>query len=180
MFKQLIEDKTPESFGIDDLYAAYHLHKAATKYEFGPIGIKQSKHKQRGPTRFLFYMIVIEFLKFALIEARRGTTNKEVTRACIKIFQLENEEALSTLLNAAVGVIDEYMKPSTDSEFSIEKEPNFTNTQSYLRHTKLGSRVSSPFLNELLERDKRFFKQSRRGEKSECDRVAEGIEDEKQ
>ena len=155
VFKQLVKDNAAEPFGVDDLFAAYQLHNVASeKYEFGRIGIKQSKYKQRGPTRFLFYMIVIEFLKAALSEANMEITNRTLTQACLSLFYPKNKEALSILLDSAVSVIDEYMNNRLDNEFSIDKEPNFTNTQSYLRHTKFGTPEASPQLTDLLNRDK--------------------------
>ena len=100
-------------------------------------------------------MIAIEFLKDALSHAEVTVTPKTLTHALIKLFSIQGDSAITALLERAVKVIEAYMSPG--GKRSIETEPGYSNSQTYLRHSKLGSQEASPQLIELMDIHKEIF-----------------------
>jgi hypothetical protein len=138
-----------DDFGLDDLYAAYLLHKAGSRFKFG----RGAEKPQRGQTRHLFYMLTAELLKDCFIAADRPVTNKNLSLAFLELFKPENETALHGLLDYAVSVADDYL--THGHEYSIFKEPAFTekgnDLNSFLKWEQLGkSNQATPLLLNLL------------------------------
>ncbi len=79
VFKQIMDS----NFALDDLYAAYLLYTYSNKFQFGRAAEKPS----RGPTRFLFYRIVVELLKSAMTEANIEISNQNITKSLLKLFK---------------------------------------------------------------------------------------------
>lgn len=136
-------------FGLDDLYAAFLLHKAGGKFKFG----RGAEVQQRSQTRYLFYMLVVELLKDCFIAADKPATNKNITKAFLKLFQLENETSLNALLEFSIAIVDDYLTHGSD--YSVFKEPRFlekgSDINSFLKWEQLGkSNDATPLLNNLI------------------------------
>ena len=145
--------KFQDDFGLDDLFAAFQLSKNGARFKFGRGADKQ----QRGQTRYLFYMLVVELLKDCFIAAERPATNKNITIAFLKLFRPENEVALNALLEYAISIIDDYL--AQGHEYSIFKEPMYlekgSDLNSFLKWDQLGKgNQSTPLLNNLLSQYK--------------------------
>jgi len=136
-------------FDLEDLYAGFLLHKAGGQFKFG----RGAEKQQRGQTRYLFYMLVIELLKDCFIAAERQITNKNITKALLKLFTPENEAQQNALLQFAIEIVDDYLTPG--SEYSVFKEPKFlekgSDINSFLKWEQLGkSNDATPLLNNLI------------------------------
>jgi len=136
-------------FGLNDLYAAYILHKSSNRYKFG----RGAEKQQRKQTRYLFYMLVIELLKDCFIPANKQPTCKNITKAILKFFEQANENLFNVLLDFAINIVDDYL--TTDSEYSAFKEPKFiekgSNINSFLKWEQFGkSNEATPLLNNLI------------------------------
>ena len=164
-----------DAFGIEDLYAAYTLQKAAEAYNFGR-GAEQLSRRQ---TRFLFYTIVLDLLKDVMIRAGRTASPKNLTRALIRIFASGNEAAAQSLLEAAIEVIDQYLTVGTD--YSMIDEPAYTerfnrDLNAMLKWEQLGkSRDATPHLQDLLAVTKQTLKMRVGGQASARDLVTSAI-----
>ncbi|HEY1900395.1 MAG TPA: hypothetical protein VGG49_11420 [Steroidobacteraceae bacterium] len=142
-----------EGFGLDDLYAAYLLYKAGGRFKFGHGAEKQ----QRGQTRHLFYMLVIEMLKDCFIAGGVPSTGANITAALLKLFRPENDATLNALLEYSIAIADDYL--TQGHEYSVFKEPSFTekgsDLNSFLKWEQLGrSNQATPLLNNLLSQYK--------------------------
>lgn len=154
VFKRITEDKeSDEPFGIEDLYAAYLLKKAADDFGFGRGSETKATRRQ---TRFVFYMTVIELLKDVLVRALMPTTPRDLTKALLRLFAAgkDREEARDRLLGAAIDVVDEYLTQGTED--GIFNEPAYTgvfnqNLITLLKWEKLGkTEESSPRYRALI------------------------------
>ncbi len=150
IFKRIVNrDSSEDPFGVDDLFAAYRLSKEAEAFKFGRGAPQQSRRQ----TRFLFFMVAIELLKDVLIKAGLSVSQKELTRALLKLFEAKNESARRALLDSAIEAIDTYL---TAGEDSIFLEPSFVNTfnsdlNGYLKWEQLGkTEQASPQLRQLI------------------------------
>lgn len=140
---------TQPDFGLDDLYATFLLHKAAGRFRFG----RGAELQQRRQTRYLFYMIVVEMLKDCFIAADLPSSNKNITKALLKLFQPANEASLNALLDFSIGIVDEYLTLGND--YSVFKEPKYlekgSDINSFLKWEQLGkSNDATPLLNNLI------------------------------
>ena len=126
-----------ERIDVDDMYAAYRLQKMADQFKFG----RRAENPSRGLTKYLFYFVVLEFLRETLIRANRPHLNTDLTKALLSLDREENQEALEGLLDAAIEVIDEYMNRESDD--SVFKEPESKTTYSgFSRRTGwVGTRI---------------------------------------
>lgn len=165
VFKRIVNDESPEPFGLDDLYAAFLLQRAADGLEFGRGG--KSTRRQ---TRFLFYMVLVELLKDVLTRSSIERTPKEVSKGLLKVFSDSNAAAAYALLDAAVNVIDTYL--TQGEENSAFEEPALRNTfngdlNGFLKWEQLGkSTDATPRLRQLLEVAKMSMGQSFAGNQS--------------
>lgn len=180
IFKRIINNEAvDEPFGVDDLYAAYHLHNktigGANGYEFG----RKAKKNTRRQTRYLFIMVVLDLLKDVLVRQAKRVEPKDLTRAILKLFEPQNESALRVLLDTAIEVIDEYMTPG--QEDSVYEEPTFKNTfnndlTSYFKSEQMGkSESSSPRLRSLLQSYKRTMNRKSGKEPSPRDTIVAAL-----
>lgn len=155
IFKRIVNSETATLFGLDDLFAAYLLQKAASKYKFG-----RGAEDSRRQTKFLYYMTVIGLFKYVMIDARVERSNPNITQALLKV--LENEQAKDALLETAIQVIDEYLNP--ESSDSILSEPAYISKyggdlNAYLKWEQLGkSDDSSPKYLGILRDYQRTMK----------------------
>lgn len=142
-----------EDFGLDDLYAAFQLHKAGGRFKFG----RGAEKQQRGQTRYLFYMLLVELLKDCFIAADRTATNKNITKIFLSLFKPENEIASNALFDFAISIVDDYL--THGNEYCVFKEPKFSekgnDLNSFLKWDQLGKgNQSTPLLNNLLSQYK--------------------------
>ena len=161
-----------ERIDVDDMYAAYRLQKMADQFKFG----RRPEKASRGLTKYLFYFVVLEFLRETLIRANRSHSNPELTKALLSLDREENQEALEALLYAAIEVIDEYM--SRESDDSVFKEPEFQDDVfRFLKSDRLGRNDDfAPFLKSLVSEHKRLFGRRRgAGQSSPRDLVAQAV-----
>jgi len=146
IFKEVIETPNEgDAFGVDDLYAAYRLERAADNYKFGRGG-----PPSRRQTRYLFFLVTIELLKGLLLLEKGAASRQQLTAALLALFRAGNEDAASGLLDTAVSCIDEYMNPAMED--SISKEPGFNNDlNTFLKSENLGkSDQTHPRLKSLI------------------------------
>jgi len=176
VFKKIINgDNDGESlFGVDDLYAAYRLQKAADGFGFGR-GADQPTRRQ---TRFLFYSVVIDLLKDVMSRNQISTTNQQITQALLKLYREDHLDALQALLDSAVDVIDGYLM--IDGENSVFAEPKFgdfvNDLNAFLKWDKLGkSSADTPRLRTSLEVAKMAMAHKVGGSESVRERVAKAI-----
>ena len=160
-----------EPFGVDDIYASYRLKGMADQFRFG----RRAEIPSRGLTRYLFYFVVLEFLRETLIRANRTHFAGELTRALLILYQEENQEALQGLLDSAIEVVDEYLNP--DSDDSMHKEPEFQNDVfRFLKSERLGKNEDfAPLFKSLLSEHKRLFGRRVAGQASPRDLVTQAI-----
>lgn len=152
IFKRIMEpvDGDEESFGIDDLYAAYQLQHAADGFNFGRGAAKATRRQ----TRFLFYMVVLDLLKNVMTLSDMSPTRKDRTRALLKLLDRDQESAAQALLNTAIEVVDGYLTEGTDA--CVFDEPAYKTRFNYdlnahLKWDKLGkSEEDCPRFRYLL------------------------------
>ena len=169
-FIRITEGDDP--IGVDDLYAAYRIQKMADQFNFG----RRAERPSRGLTRYLFYFVVMEFLREVLIRANQSHSNSDLTRALLIIDRDENQDALEGLLDAAIEVIDEYM--SRESDDSVFRESEFQDDVfRFLKSDRLGRNEDfAPLLRSLLSEHKRLFgRRSGTGLSSPRDLVAQAV-----
>ena len=161
-----------ERIDVDDMYGSYRLQKMADQFKFG----RRAENPSRGLTKYLFYFVVLEFLRETLIRANQTHSNTELTKALLCLDREENEDALEALLDAAIEVIDEYM--SRESDDSVFKEPEFQDDVfRFLKSDRLGRNEDfAPLLKSLLSEHKRLFGRRRgTGQPSPRDLVAQAV-----
>ena len=139
IFKRIMEpiDGEDESFGVDDLYAAYQLQCAADNFNFG----RGATKVQRRQTKFLFYMVVVDLLKDVMTRSAIKTTRKNYTQALLQLFDDNNAAAAQALLDTAIDVVDGYLTEGTDD--CVFDEPAYKDKFNYdlnafLKWDKLG------------------------------------------
>ncbi len=150
VFKRIMNyDGTEEAFGVEDLYAAYRLHRGADEYGFG-----RGAQPTRRQTRFLFFLVAVDLLRDVLIRNGKKTAPKDITRAFVKLFTAGNEATAKTLLDQAIEAIDEYMTTGTDD--CVFAEPSFQNDYNndlngFLKWEQIGkTEAATPRLRSLL------------------------------
>jgi hypothetical protein len=175
IFKRTVNNPDDaDPFGLDDLYAAYLLHKQADKYQFG----RGAKKDTRRQTRFLFYMVTIELLKYVMIHAQIERTNHNISQCLLKILQ-DGSPAGEALLDTAIRVIDEYLTQGADD--SIFTEPAYVSKyggdlNAYLKWDQLGkSDDASPKFRVMLAIYQRAMKVKSDGQKSPFEVVLSAI-----
>jgi len=127
IFKQITENNL---LSVKDAYCAYKLKEISmTKYKFSS---KDPEYvNARGQTRYLFYYVVIQFLRDIL--ATKFIKNKppeEINTKLISsaLLQLFNNGNIHLLLDNAAFLIDDYMKPNYDvNDDCVYTEPVYGN-----------------------------------------------------
>ena len=142
-----------ERIDVDDLYASYRLQQMAEQFKFG----RRAENPSRGLTKYLFYYVVLDLLRDALIRANLTHSNPELTQAFLILIREDNQDALAGLLHAAVEVVDEYMNRESDD--SIYREPDFQDDVfRFLKSDRLGRNEDfAPLLKDLISGHKRLF-----------------------
>ena len=162
LFKRIVENLDgEETFGIDDLFAAYKLQKSAEGYNFGR-GAEKGTRRQ---TRFLFFMVVFELRHDVMVRAGKPTSRKDETRAFVRLCEPSAEGALKSLLDASADVIDEYLTDGTEDCLFLEpafKNDFLNDLNAFLKWDMLGrSEEATPRFRSLLAGTKRTM--GRRG-----------------
>lgn len=162
-------------FGVDDLFAAFQLKKAAESFGFGR-GASEASRRQ---TKFLFYMVVIDLLREVLSRGNLQTDHASLSGALIRLFSAENTIARDALLNTALELIATYL--TQGNENSLFEEPAYKNTfaynlNSYLKWEKLGKNdADSPRLRALLVMTKMYLGQKMGGQTSQRDTILAAV-----
>ena len=174
IFKRIVNQEglgIDDQFDIRDLYACYLLKNTADGFSFGRKGLQS-----RRQTRFLFYYVFVELFRDILVRMGSNATNKDVTRAMIKL-RATDQQAWSELADAAVSVIDSYLTPGTEN--SVFDEPIFKNTY----NSDLGNflkwdlliRSKTPMLSQLIEVTKMSLRRAAQGQPSTRDAVQKAL-----
>ncbi len=160
-----------ERFGVGDIYAAYRLQTLAGQFKFG----RRAEMPSRGLTKYLFYFVVLEFLRETLIRANWAHSAGELTKALLILDREENRDALQGLLDSAIEVVDEYL--NRESADSVYKEPEFQDDVfRFLKSIQLGRNEDfAPLLKSLLSEHKRLFGRRVGGQSSPRDLVTQAI-----
>lgn len=169
VFEKMV-DEAP--IGVNDLWAAYQLKLLADQFKFGRGSDVQLSRRQ---TRFLYYFVVMEILRDVLIKEGRNSSVQGVTNTFLTLLREENHEALQSLLQAGIQVVDEYMRQ--DSEYSLFKENAFDgDLNRWLKSKDLGKDGDKTYLfNSLLATHKHFFGRSISGQSSPRELVNQAI-----
>lgn len=170
IFKHITSGDEP--FDVDDLYGAYRLQGLADQFQFG----RGATTPSRRQTRFMFYFVVLEFVRETLIRANnRAPSTKEQTNALLALLQEENQYALQGLLDSAIEVIDEYLnRESYDSLFKEHKFQDDLNA--FLKSEQLGKNIDfTPLFNSLLTQHKRLFGRPSGGQPSPRELTTQAI-----
>jgi possible abortive infection phage resistance protein len=140
IFKKILAEGEEQggAFGVEDLYAAYLLYESVSEYNFG----RNAKQNSRKQSRYLFFMVVLDLLRYTLNREEMESNNRALSNALIKV--LSNEEARKELLTSAIEVIDTYLTQSDDSSgMTAFEEDVYRNTynsdlNSFLKSEKIG------------------------------------------
>ena len=160
-----------EPFGVDDIYAAYRLQRMADQFKFG----RRAEMLSRGLTKYLFYFVVLDFLRETLIRATQPHSTGELTKALILLDREENRDSLQGLLDSAIEVIDEYLNRESDD--SVYKEPEFQDDVfRFLKSEHLGRNEDfAPLFKSLLSEHKRLFGRRIAGHPSPRELVTQAV-----
>jgi len=167
IYKRIMNpEETGEPFGVDDLYAAYLLQRAADSYRFG----RGAERMSRRQTRFLFYMVTMDLLRDILTRQQKQTRPCDLTRAFLRLSNDRHAEARRALLDAAAEVVDEYL--TEGEEDCVFQEPRFrefnNDLNAFLKWEKLGkTEQETPRLRALLAAYKRMLGRTRGDEPSD-------------
>ncbi len=142
IFKKIINNQSHEdnertihinNFGINDLYCAFLLHRKTTNdYKFGRSADKDKK-AQRGSTRYLFYYTVIRIIKDILLNSfgkEYAYQTDNITSAFLSLNEPINSHLLSSLMDTAADIVDEYL--TKDTEDNIFEDPEFKDYENNL------------------------------------------------
>jgi hypothetical protein len=170
IFRRIMSPEPNDTaFGLDDLYAAYQLQKAADEYKFGRRG-----PTSRRQTRFLFYMVVLDLLRGVLISANKPHQLKDLTNTLLTVFAPGNEAAATALLETAVKeVIDVYL--NSGEEDSVFNEPAYVgrfnnDLNGFLKWDLLGkNEESTPHYSNLIAFTRRAMGRATAGQPSPRD-----------
>lgn len=143
IFKSVIED---ESFGVEELYAAYLLRKVTTKNYFG----KNSTIPSLGKGRYLFYLVLLELLKECMRGTRYDSNSKsDITKCVVEIFGGHYINESSKLYNHALCIIEKYFD-ATRTE-SLYNETTFKgDINAFLKNAGLGKMEVNRKLYDLI------------------------------
>ena len=145
------DDEFLDSFGSEDIYAAYLLQKVAEKNNFGKKG-----NPARGRTKFLFIFVLVNLLREVVRMENMPHSNSNISKYIVTLFPSINESG-DELEKISVGFIENYFRE--DSEFSVFKEPKLGSDMFYfIKSEFLGKNLEqTPNLRDLLKDEKRFL-----------------------
>ena len=169
IFRRLTET---EPIDAEDLYAAYQLQEIARQFNFGRGASVQQSRRQ---TRFLYYFVAIELLRDVLIRGNHQTSDKGITKAFHILLQDTNQDILQLILDAAIEIVDDYLRQ--DSDDSVFKEREFEgDLNSWFKSETLGKGGERTYrLNSLLTTHKAIFGRSAGSQPSPRTLVNEAI-----
>ena len=169
LFKSITAGDEP--FGVDDIYATHRLQRMADQFKFG----RRAEMPSRGLTKYLFYFVVLDFLRETLIRATQPHSTGELTKALILLDGEENRDSLQGLLDSAIEVIDEYLNRESDD--SVYKEPEFQDDVfRFLKSEHLGRKEDfAPLFKSLLSEHKRLFGRRIAGHPSPRELVTQAV-----
>jgi hypothetical protein len=155
LYRQIVErDGVP--FGVNDLYATYLLQTSAIQFGFG----RGSQKTSRRQTRYLYFLVAVDLLRDVMIRANLPTSPSDLTEALIRLFHHGQGDTARELLDAAVGVVDEYL--TQGEEDSVFTEPAFKDNNrfnqdlnGFLKWEKLGKGEDTPSFSNLMAINKR-------------------------
>jgi hypothetical protein len=151
LYRAIVE-RTDEPFSVEDLYAAYVLLKAADGLDFG----RGSRKTSRRQTRYLFYMVAIDLLKDVMLRANMPSSARDVTTALLNLNKHADQSSVQGLLDAAVGVVDEYLtQGEEDSIFSEKAFKDRNDLSAMLKWEQLGKSDFTPRFASLMAINKR-------------------------
>jgi hypothetical protein len=93
--------------------------------------------------------------------ADRTATNKNITKALLKLFKPENETTMNALLDHSISIADDYL--THGNEYSVFKEPKFlekgSDLNTFLNWEQLGKgKDYTPLLDNLIAQYKIVLK----------------------
>lgn len=124
-----------DSFGVEDIYAAYLLQEVAKRNNFGKKG-----NPARGRTKFLFIFVLINLLREVARMEKIPPSNSNISKYVIKLFSDVNESQ-EILEQLSVDFIERYF--TEDNEYGVFKEEKLGNDMFYF--------IKSEFLGKNLE-----------------------------
>ncbi|WHZ18315.1 MAG: hypothetical protein OJF55_000464 [Rhodanobacteraceae bacterium] len=144
-----------DSFGVDDLYAAFLIQKLAGMYGFG----RGAKQPSRGQTRYLFMMIVVDLVKDFLINSQLSYGHRDISLA---IQKLQKGGYLGDIGDAAVQVVDDYLTDGNEDSLFLEPEfQKMKDLNAFLKSERLGKTDEfSPRLRTQIALAKKLFRKS--------------------
>jgi hypothetical protein len=141
-------------FGVESLYAAFLLQKLAGGYGFG----RGSKTPTRGQTRFLFMFVVVDLVRYTLIDLRKSRSHASISQA---VRLLTDAGLLSEFGDIAALAVDDYL--TRGNEESVFTEPVFEGMQdlnAFLKSERLNDQDFAPRLREQMTMTRKMFKRS--------------------
>lgn len=154
IFEKIMSREEDIPFGVDDIFAAYILKKAAANYGFGDK--RHPKAGTRSKTTYVFYFVFVFILSNILKKYKKERPlRSELTQAIINLDSAgstsDNTSAISELYRVSIEAIDEYMTDDEDTTSSIFKEENYKgDLNTFLKSNNLGNDKHSPLLLDLL------------------------------
>ena len=144
----------------DDFYAAHLLQIAADSFQFG-----RGAQNTRRQTRFLFYMVVVDLLRDIMRIQGLDTRPDCITVALLQLFQCEDPNPITGLLNHSIQLIDEYMTKGTFDSKNVFNEPAYSerynaDLNAFLKWDQLGQADGTPHLHSLIADYRRLMSRS--------------------
>lgn len=156
VFQRVIDCKDVlllDSFGVDDIYAAYLLQEVAKRNDFGKRG-----NPARGRTKFLFIFVLINLLREVARMEKIPYSNSNISKYIVTLFS-ENSESQEELERFSIEFIEEYFRE--DNEYGAYNEPEmgkdgFDNMFYFIKSEFLGKDLEqTPNLQDSLADVKR-------------------------
>ena len=174
VFKRVVNCKDEtllDSFGAEDIYAAYLLQEVAKRNNFGKKG-----NPSRGRTKFLFIFVLVTLLREVARKENKPYFNSSISTYVVRLFSNDNESQ-AELERISVEFIDEYFRE--DNEDGVHKEPRLGNDMFYfIKSEFLGKTLGeTPNLRSSLEMEKRTMGRDKPGRPSSRAIIVKGLLD---
>ena len=155
VFEQMVNRRDDEEpFGAKDLFAAYRVKSLADAIGFG----RNAERPSRRQSKFLFYYIFMRMLSNVIVLTpelqRPAATPSVLTEQVVALTASDDDDSLSTLSNAAVQLVDQYLTASGDNSAHRERsyqETHNSDLNGFLKADSLGSENHSPLLLQALQ-----------------------------
>lgn len=174
VFKRVVDCKDElllDSFGAEDIYAAYLLQEVAKRNNFGKKG-----NPSRGRTKFLFIFVLVTLLREVAQMENIPYLNSNISTYVVRLFSGDSESQFE-LERISVEFIDEYFRE--DNEYGVFKEPKLGNDMFYfIKSEFLGKDLrQTPHLHDSLALEKRSMGRAQLGRPSVRSIIAKGLLD---